>query len=61
MGERFPDDGAVANDFVRRHLHEWEARLHYEANYPAPPDIRRPGSWRLNAGGVPVPLVALRR
>lgn len=55
MGERFPDDGAVANDFGRHHLHEWEAYLLHEANYPAPPDMSVPGRWRLSAGGVPVP------
>ena len=55
MGERFPDDGAAANGFGRRWLHLWEARLLHEANYPAPPDMRVPGTWRLSAGGVPVP------
>ncbi|KAE8802288.1 Homeobox protein KNOX3 [Hordeum vulgare] len=25
------------------------------AEYPAPPDMWVPGSWRLSAGGVPVP------
>lgn len=55
MAERYPSDGAAANGFGRRHLHEAEARLLYEADYPAPPDMRVPGSWRLSAGGVPVP------
>jgi len=31
MAERFPGDGAAANGFGRRHLHEDEARLLYEA------------------------------
>jgi hypothetical protein len=55
MGERFPGDAAAANGFGRRSLHEWEAHLLHEANYPAPPDMRSPGRWRLSAGGVPVP------
>ncbi|KAE8814687.1 Homeobox protein KNOX3 [Hordeum vulgare] len=55
MVERFPDDGEAAYAFGRRHLHEDEARLLYEEDYPAPPDMRVPGSWRLSAGGVPVP------
>jgi hypothetical protein len=37
-----PDD--EANDFGRRYLHEWEARLLYEARYTAPPDFRCPGA-----------------
>ena len=36
MAERFPGDGAAANGFGRRHLQEPEARLLYEAEYPAP-------------------------
>ena len=56
MGERFPGDGAMVNGFGRRHLHKWEARLLHEADYPAPPDMRVLGSWRLSAGGVHVPL-----
>ncbi|KAE8817385.1 Homeobox protein KNOX3 [Hordeum vulgare] len=55
MVERFPDDGATANGFGRRHLDENEARLFYEADYPMPLDMRVPGSWRLSTGGVPVP------
>ena len=55
MAERFPGDGAAANGFGRRHLHEDEARLLYEAEYPVPPDMRVPGAWRISAGGVPVP------
>ena len=64
MAEHFPGDGAAANGFGRRHLHEEEARLLYEADYPAPPDMRVPGSWKLSAGGVlmpPVPEWASRR
>ncbi|KAE8791610.1 Homeobox protein KNOX3 [Hordeum vulgare] len=53
--ERYPDDGAAASGFGRCHLHEPEARLLYEADYPAPPDMRVPGSWRLSVGGVSVP------
>ncbi|XP_044356403.1 uncharacterized protein [Triticum aestivum] len=55
MAERYPRDGAAANGFGRRHLQEPEAHLLYEAEYPAPPDMRVPASWRLSAGGVPVP------
>ncbi|KAE8808195.1 Homeobox protein KNOX3 [Hordeum vulgare] len=55
MVERFPGDGAAANGFGHRHLREDEARLFYEADYPATPDMRGPGSWRLSVGGVPVP------
>ena len=57
MAERYPGDGAAANGFGRRHLQEPEARLLYEAEYPAPPDMRMPGSWRLSVGGGPVPPV----
>ena len=57
MAERYPGDAAAANGFGRRHLHEEEARLLYEADYPAPPDMRVLGSWKLSAGGVPVPPV----
>ncbi|KAE8816152.1 formin-like protein 14 [Hordeum vulgare] len=59
-----PGYGAAANGFGRRHLHDPEARILYEAYYPAPPDMRVPSSWRLSAGGVPVPplpFVANRR
>ena len=57
MAERYPGDGAAVNDFRRRHLQEPEARLLYEAEYPARPDMRVPGSWRLSAAGVLVPPV----
>lgn len=57
MAERYPGDGAARNGFGRRHLHEDEARLLFEAEYPTPPDMRAPGAWRLSAGGVPVPPV----
>ena len=56
MAERFPGDGAAVNGFGRRHLHEDEARLLFEAEYPVPPDMRVPGAWRISVGGVPVPL-----
>ena len=55
MAERFPGDGVAANGFGRRHLHEDEARLLFEAEYPVPPDMRVPGAWRISVGGVPVP------
>ena len=55
MAERFPGEGAAANGFGRRHLHEDEARLLFEAEYPVPPDMQVPGAWRISAGGVPVP------
>ena len=57
MAERYPGDGTAANGFGRRHLQEPEACLLYGAEYPAPPDMRVPGSWRLSADGVPVPPV----
>jgi hypothetical protein len=41
-----PGDGAASNGFGRRSLHDWEARLLYKANYPAPLDFRGPPSWR---------------
>jgi hypothetical protein len=49
------DNGAANNGFGRRSLHQWEGRLLYAAGYPAPPDFRAPGGWRLSAGGVPIP------
>lgn len=55
MGERFPGDGPAANGFGRRSLHEWEAHLLFEANIPAPPDMRAPGRWKRSADGVPIP------
>ena len=55
MAERYP--GAAVNGFGRRHLQEPGACLLYEAEYPAPPDMRVSGTWRLSAGGVPVPPV----
>ena len=59
MTERFPDDGAAANCFGRRSLHEWEAYLLFEANILVPPDMRSgPGGWRLSAGGVLIPPVS---
>jgi hypothetical protein len=36
--------GHETNGFGRRYLHEWEARLLYEARYIAPPDFRCPGA-----------------
>ncbi|KAE8798081.1 Homeobox protein KNOX3 [Hordeum vulgare] len=55
MTEHYPGDGAAANGFGRSHLREDEARLLYEADYPMPPDMRVPGSWRLSTVGVSVP------
>ena len=55
MAERFSGDGAAANGFGRRHLHEWEVRLLHEANYLAPSDMRVTGSWRLIVEGRPIP------
>ncbi|KAE8788441.1 hypothetical protein D1007_37468 [Hordeum vulgare] len=55
MVEQFPDYGAAANGFHSRSFHEWEAQALHEANYPASPDMRMPGAWRLSVGGVPVP------
>jgi hypothetical protein len=49
------DDGAANNGFGRHSLHQWEGRLLYATGYPAPPDFRVPGGWRLSAGGVPIP------
>jgi hypothetical protein len=48
-------DGAVNNDFGRRSLHQWEGRQLHAAGYPAQPDFRAPGGWRLSAGGVSIP------
>jgi hypothetical protein len=48
-------DGAANNGFGRCSLHQWEGRLRYMPGYPAPPDFRAPGGWRLSAGGVPIP------
>lgn len=53
MAERFPGDRAAANGFGRHWLHDWEARLLQEANYPTPPDMCVLGAWRLSARGAP--------
>ncbi|KAE8801655.1 Homeobox protein KNOX3 [Hordeum vulgare] len=55
MAERFPGDGAAANGLDCRHLHEDEARLLYEADYPTPLDMRVSGSWLLSADEISVP------
>ena len=56
MAERFPGDEAAANGFGRRSLREQESWLLFQANIPAPPDMRAgPTGWRLSAGGVPIP------
>jgi hypothetical protein len=49
--------GHEANGFGCRYLHKWEARALYEAQYMAPPDFRCPRTWRLSAGGIPIPPV----
>ena len=46
MAERYPGDGAAANGFGCRQLHEYEARLLFEAEYPVLPDMRVPGDMR---------------
>jgi hypothetical protein len=46
--------GHEANGFSRRYLHEWEARLLYEARYMVSPDFWCPDTWRLSAGGIPI-------
>jgi hypothetical protein len=55
MATCFPSDGAANNGFGRRSLHQWEGRLLHMAGYPAPPDFRALGGWRLSAGGIPIP------
>ena len=58
MAERFPSDTMAANGFGRRSLQSSEAWLLFEANIPAPPDMRAgPTGWRLSNGGIPTPLV----
>jgi hypothetical protein len=46
------DDSAVNNGFGRRSLHQWEGRLLYMAGYPASPNFRAPGGWRLSMGVI---------
>ena len=60
MAERYLGDAAAANDFGRNWLHDWEARLLFEAGYPATPDMRVPGNWRLSQMGLPVPSIPTR-
>ena len=55
MAERYPGDAAAANGFGRNWLYDWEARLLYEAGYPAPPDMRGTGNWQLSLMGFLVP------
>ena len=58
MAERFPDDEAAANGFGRRSLREQESWVLFEANIPAPSDMRTgPSRWRLSNGGVPIPTL----
>ena len=46
--------GAAANGFTRHSLTTDEAWALYRNRYPAPPDMRCPGTWRLNASGIPI-------
>ena len=56
MVEHFPGDEAAANGFGRRTLREQESWLLFQANIPAPPDMRAGLTrWRLSAGVVPIP------
>jgi hypothetical protein len=55
VGYGSDDDGAANNGFSWRSLHQWEGRLLYAVGYPAPPDFRAPGGWRLSASGIPIP------
>ena len=56
MAEHFPGDEAATNGFGRRSLREQESWLLFQANIPAPPDMRAgPTGWRLSNGGVPIP------
>ena len=56
MAERFPGDEAAANGFGRHSLREQESWLLFQANIPAPPDMRAgPTGWRLSNRGVPIP------
>ena len=58
MAERFPGDVAAANGFSCRTLQECEVWLLFEANIPAPLDMRAgPTGWKLSNGGVPIPPV----
>ena len=58
MAERFPGDSAATNGFGRPSLQEGEAWLLFEANIPAPLDMRAgPTGWKLSNGGVPIPPV----
>jgi hypothetical protein len=49
--------GQEANDFGHCYLQEWEACTLYEEWYMAPSDFRLPDTWRLSAGGIPIPPV----
>ena len=40
MAKRYPGDAAAANGFGWNWLYDWEARLLYEAGYPAPSVVR---------------------
>jgi hypothetical protein len=49
--------GHKANGFGRGYLHEWEAQALYEAGYMASAGLPVHGTWRLSAGGIPIPPV----
>ena len=56
-GEDDVQQGAAANGFTRHSLTVGEAWTLYRNRYMAPPDMRCPGTWRLSAGGIPIPPV----
>jgi hypothetical protein len=56
MAERYPGNGAAANWFGRRSLHNWDARLLCDTNYPEPPNFCGPPCWRLSVNGIYIPL-----
>ena len=49
--EWYSAEATVANSFGRNWLQDGEARLLYEAGYPAPPSMRVPSNWRLSQMG----------
>jgi hypothetical protein len=53
--ERYDGDPAVANDFGRRTLHDYEDRALYEAGYMASLNMWSPCKWMLRARGIPLP------
>jgi hypothetical protein len=55
MAESYEGDGAAANGFGWRHLMVEEATALNNKGYPAPPNMRCSNTWKLSAGGVPIP------